>query len=86
MNLEPLLAELEAAAQTLAVAVRYEPIATTLGHGGLCKVRGEFRVIIDRRATTAERVAALARSLGHFDTSALPLSEQARETIARYSA
>ncbi|RMH45031.1 MAG: hypothetical protein D6689_00955 [Deltaproteobacteria bacterium] len=84
MKLEPILEELEGAAQKLAVSVRYEPLSTSIGHGGLCKVKGEYRVIIDRRATTAERVAALARSLSQLDTSGVFLSPAARDTIERY--
>jgi hypothetical protein len=86
MKLEPVLEELEGAAEKLAVKVRYEPLATTVGHGGLCKVNGEYRVIIDKRASTAERVATLAKSLGALDTSGLFLSPRARQTLQRYAA
>lgn len=86
MNLEPVLEELEGAAEKLDVKVRYEPLASTVGHGGLCKINGKLRVIIDKRASTAERVATLAKSLGQLDTSELFLSPRARDTIARYAA
>lgn len=84
MNLQPVLEELEGAAEKLDVKVRYEPLTTTVGHGGLCKINGELRVIIDKRASTAERVATLAKSLSQLDTSAVFLSPRARDTIARY--
>jgi hypothetical protein len=85
MKLQPVLEELEGAAEKLQIKVRYEPLSTSVGHGGLCRVRGEYRVIIDKRASLAERVATLARSLGKIDTSGIFLSPQVRTTIDRYA-
>jgi hypothetical protein len=85
MKLEPMLAALESLAEQLEVAVKYEPLATSVGSGGLCKVNGEYRVIIDKRATTAERVATLARSLGKLDISAAAIPPEVRSTILRYA-
>jgi hypothetical protein len=85
MKLEPMLAALEAIAEQLHVAVRYEPLATSVGPGGLCKVNGEYRVIIDKRATTAERIATLARSLGKLDISGAAVAPEVRSTILRYA-
>ena len=86
MKLEPVLEELEGAAEKISVRVRYETIAAAVGTGGLCKIRGEYRVIIDKRASTMERVATLARSLSRLDTSGVFLSPLARQTIDRYAA
>ena len=58
------LEELERVAQELHVRVCYEPMAGLVqGTGGLCKVRGEYRVIIDRRLKPSERVSILADAL-----------------------
>jgi hypothetical protein len=58
------LEELERVAQELQVRVCYEPMAGLVqGTGGLCKVRGEYRVIIDRRLKPSERVSILADAL-----------------------
>ncbi len=57
------LSKLEDAAAQLGVKVSYEVLGAAVGHGGLCRVKGEFRVIIDKRATTDERVTTLAGSL-----------------------
>ena len=54
---------LEAAAQQLHVRVCYESLQSSVGHGGVCRVRDEFRVIIDKRATAEERVATLGAAL-----------------------
>ena len=86
MKLEPVLEELEGAAEKLSVRVRYEALASAIGTGGLCKINGEYRVIIDKRASTMERVATLARSLSQLDTSGVLLSPAARQTIDRYAA
>ncbi len=85
MKLQPVLEELEGAASELDIKVRYEGIAAIVGHGGLCKVNGEYRVIIDKRASTAERIATLAKSLSQVDTSAANLSQRARDAISRYA-
>ena len=52
MKMEPVLADLEAAATKLGVKVSYEVLAETVGGGGLCKVKGTYRVIIEKRGTT----------------------------------
>ena len=54
---------LENAAEQLGIKVSYEPLQTsgiqTGLKGGLCKVKGEWRVIIDKRATDEERLTTL---------------------------
>jgi hypothetical protein len=69
MKAEVLLEQLETAAEALAVKVSYEPILTSIGHGGLCRVKGQYRVIIDKRATPQERVITLAAALSSVATA-----------------
>ncbi len=76
---------LEAAAQQLAIKVSYEPLQTggiqsTL-RGGLCRVKGEYRVIIDKRATNEERMTTLATALAGFDTTELELPQKVRDFL-----
>lgn len=66
MTQEAMLEELEAVAAKLSVKVSYEALAASVGSGGLCRVRGEYRVIIDKRAQVGERLAALAQALGQL--------------------
>lgn len=91
-----MLQALEDAATRLEVRVSYEPLAATVGHGGLCRVRGQYRVIIDKRATTEERVTTLAQALAKvaaarsalgaaFDVSTLGLPAAVRELIDYYA-
>jgi len=83
MKTEALLEHLEAAAQVLAVKVSYEQLGTSMatGHGGLCRVKGQYRVIIDKRATPQERVSTLAGALSGFDHTDLQLHDDVRDLL-----
>ena len=81
MKSEQMLAELEGAADKLGVRVCYETLAADVGPGGLCKVKGEWRAIIDRRAPSSEKVALLAQALSQFDLDAVFLSPEVRDII-----
>lgn len=86
MKPELMLELLENAAEQLAVRVSYESLTGGVvgGHGGLCKVKGEFRCIIDKRATSEERVVTLATALARFDLSQLEVSDKVRELVRTY--
>jgi hypothetical protein len=79
MKPEVVLELLEAAAEQLKVRVSYEPLQTSVVHGGLCRVKGEYRIIVDKRASAEERVTTLATALAqvlkqsaHADAIELP--------------
>jgi hypothetical protein len=63
MKPEVVLELLEAAAEQLKVRVSYEPLQTSVVHGGLCRVKGEYRIIVDKRASAEERVNTVAAGL-----------------------
>jgi hypothetical protein len=87
MKPEVMLELLEAAAAQLAVKVSYEPLAAAVsagGLGGLCRVKGQYRVIIDKRATASERVTTLATALATFDTTELELPPQVRDVLRQH--
>jgi hypothetical protein len=84
MKPEVLLELLEHAAEQLTIKVSYEPLQSSVGHGGLCRVKGQYRVIIDKRATAEERVVMLATALGGFDTSELELPAKVRDVLHTY--
>ncbi len=79
---------LENAAEQLRIKVSYEPLQTsgiqTGLRGGLCRVKGEYRVIIDKRATNEERLTTLATALAGFDTSELELPQKVRDLLRMY--
>lgn len=83
MKLPEVLAALEEAAKKLSVRLTYEAIGGELGAGGLCKVKGNWRVIIDKRATPSERVSVLATSLARFAWRDLELAPPVRELLAQ---
>ena len=85
MKPDALLELLEAAAEQLSVKVSYEQLQASVGHGGLCRVKGEYRVIIDKRATPQERVATLATALARFDVTKLSIHAKAREVLDFYA-
>ena len=84
MKHEQILEALEGAAKQLGVRVRYEALVATgaSGAGGLCKVKGEWWLLIDRKTTPSERVSMLADALATFDTEGLELPAKAKEVIA----
>jgi hypothetical protein len=88
MKLEVMLELLENAAEQLAIKVSYEPLQTTgisSGmRGGLCRVKGQHRIIIDKRANDEERLATLAGALSGFDTSELELPQKVRDVLRTY--
>ncbi|HEY3359010.1 MAG TPA: hypothetical protein VGQ83_37515 [Polyangia bacterium] len=85
MKFDRVLEELEAAADKAGVKVQYDALSGEgMGQGGLCKVRGQWRVIIDRRASPGERVVLLARALAGFDLEGVFLSPEARELMERH--
>jgi hypothetical protein len=88
MKPEVMLELLEAAAEQLKVRVSYEALQTSVVHGGLCRVKGEYRIIVDKRASAEERVTTLATAvttiLGKMtepDKSALELPPKLREVL-----
>jgi hypothetical protein len=83
MKPEQMTEALEQAASQLGVHVRYETMTgETAGAGGLCKVKGQWAVIIDRRTPASDRAALLVEALAGFDTESLYLPPQLREAIA----
>ena len=79
---------LENAAEQLGIKVSYEPLQTagiqTGLRGGLCRVKGAYRVIIDKRASDEERLATLATAIATFDTTELELPQKVRDLLRTY--
>jgi hypothetical protein len=86
MKPEAMLELLEGVAAQLAIKVSYEPLQASVGHGGLCRVKGQYRVIIDKRAVSDERVTTLAGALAGFDTEALQMPKSVRQLLRLHRA
>jgi len=71
MKPEVLLELLENAADQLGIRVSYEQLQSSVVTGGLCKVKGVYRIIIDKKATPEERVATIATALATFPAARL---------------
>jgi hypothetical protein len=85
-NLAATIEELEALCEKLGVKlVQAELTGEGMSTGGLCKVRGQWRVIVDKRAPDGERASVLARALGTFDLDGVFVSPKARELIALHA-
>lgn len=83
MKPEKMTEALEQAAAQLGVQVRYETMTGEVsGAGGLCKVKGQWWVIIDRKVPPAERAATLTAALAQLDTDGIFLPPEVREAIA----
>jgi hypothetical protein len=84
MKADQLTEILETAAQQLGVKVRYEALAASgpTGGGGLCKVKGEWCVIIDKKTAPSERASILCDALATMDTDAIFLPPKVREMVA----
>ena len=90
MKPEVLLELLEAAAEQLEIKVSYEPLQTAVVHGGLCRVKGEYRIIVDKRASAEERVSTVATAIARVisirpDSSALDLSPALRDVLRMHT-
>jgi hypothetical protein len=85
VNPEGLLQELETAATKLGVRLSYEALAASVGLGGLCRVKGKYRIIIDKRAGTEERIATLAEALSALDHTQVELPDPVRGLLEFYS-
>jgi hypothetical protein len=86
MKIDETLKELESIAEKKSIRVSYENIGGELGSGGLCKVKGEHRVIVDKRATDGEKVTVLAQALSRFPLDDVFISEKTRELIEKSAA
>lgn len=86
MKADEMLRELESVAEKKKIKVSYENIGGELGAGGLCKVKGEHRVIVDKRATDGEKVTVLAQALARFPLDDVFMSEKTRELIEKSAA
>jgi hypothetical protein len=84
MKIADQLHELETVAGKKNIRISYESIGGELGAGGLCKVKGEHRVIVDKRATDGEKVTVLATALGRFDLDDVFMTEEIRALIERH--
>jgi hypothetical protein len=80
---EELLAALEGLAEGLEIPVSYAPLATEElpARGGLCVLRGERRIILERSLDVRSKVQLLAEGLAQFDLERVFLRPALREIL-----
>jgi hypothetical protein len=85
MKAEHITEILETAAGQLGVKVQYDTMVESgpTGGGGLCKVKGEWRIIIDKKTAPSERASILADALATMDTEGIFLPPKVRELLAQ---
>jgi len=69
LNDELLLSHLEGLAYKLGIEVRYENVnwEGSSSAGGLCRLQGEYVLIIDFQATTKNKIMVIIEALKRFD-------------------
>ena len=75
---------LESVAVQLGVNVSYEALQAG-SSGGLCRVKGEYRLIVDKRAPLGDRIATLAQGLAQLDWAGLDLPPRVQARLRQYA-
>jgi hypothetical protein len=80
---EALLNQLADLAERLGIPVRYENITMedSSGVGGLCRVKGEYALIVHSRLTVKEKIMVLATALKKFDLNGIFIKPALRELL-----
>ena len=83
MDASVFLTELEEVARTLGIEVRYENLKKegSFTSGGLCRLKGQYLLIINSKAAARDKAEALAVAVSRFDLSPLYLKPGLREFI-----
>jgi len=81
LDMNGALSELEQLAEKVDVDISYDTLSGEGTAGGICKVKGRWRVIVDRRMSPTEKVSLLARCLARFDVEDHFVSPAVRQII-----
>ena len=87
MDDHAILNQLEELAGNLGIKIRYETLKreVSLQRGGLCRLKGEYLLFIDSKASTKEKIEGLARTLGRFDLDKVYVKPGLREFLDPYA-
>jgi len=86
MNEEVLLNQLEDLAEKLGILVRDENIniEESLSNGGLCRIEGEYVLILNSKATVKEKNQVMINALQQFDLSDIYIKPVIRELLEEH--
>ena len=81
-----ILGQLEDLAGSLGIEIRNEPLRRegSFSPGGLCRLKGEYLLIFNTKATQEDRIEALVGAVGRFDLDQLYLKPGLREFLDNY--
>ena len=89
MNLDDtsILSQLEELSQHLGIQVRYESMKRegTFSPGGLCRLKGEWLLIINSKAAVRDKIEALASAVNRFDLSQIYLKPGLRDFLESFT-
>jgi hypothetical protein len=73
MDENTLLNQLEELAERLDIAVRYETALEDFqfSHGGLCRLKGRYVIIVNKDISTAEKARTLGQAMARFDLNTI---------------
>ena len=70
-----------ALARTLGLPVRIEDLSQAGSAGGLCKLKGQYLILVDESATLAERIGSLIGALAQVDTEDVQMAPAVRDKL-----
>jgi hypothetical protein len=86
MDDKTLLAQLEDLARSLSIEVRYEPFKTEaiFSSGGLCKLKGQYLLIVNSKSSIRDKIEALATAVNRFDLGRVYLRPGLRAFLEKF--
>jgi hypothetical protein len=80
---DTLLGQLEELAHSLGIEIRYEPLRreSSFFPGGLCRVKGEYVLILNVTASTEDKIQTISKAVNRFDLSRVYLRPGLREFL-----
>jgi len=86
MNDEIILSYLEELAEKLEILVRDENIniEESSSPGGLCRVEGQYVIILNSKATIKEKIQVMIKALQQFDLGDMYIKPVIRELLDGY--
>ena len=88
MDEDTLLGQLEELAHSLGIEIRDEPLRRegSFFPGGLCRIKGEYVLILNAAAATEDKIQTLAKAVNRFDLSRVYLRPGLREFLDNFLA
>lgn len=85
MHATEVLEHLKSLAETLEVDIICERLCEDdfRAKGGLCKIKGRYKIFLDRSQPVENQISILAKALSSFDTEGLYLLPRIRDILER---